>query len=108
MIYGEILKMNDLFGLLFFVLLIAGIFAGLKILSRPQKRTEEEFERKAAEGAGTLGAGMFALQKLLNPEAAKAAEVQMDLKGGRYNKKKREGKGNGKEIEGEENDRKSN
>jgi hypothetical protein len=100
--------MNDLLGLLFFVLLIAGIFAGLKFLSRPQKRTEEEFERKAAEGSGTLGAGMFALQKLLNPEAAKATEVQLDLKGGRYNKKKREGKASGNNFKGEENDRKSN
>lgn len=100
--------MSDWLGLLFFILLFVGVFVGLKILSRPQRRTEEEFERKAAEGAGTLNAGMMALEKLLNPEAAKAAEVKMDLKGGRYNKKKREGKGNGNNFEGEENDRKSN
>ena len=92
---SKIQNMNDWFGLLFFILLIGGVLIGLKVLSRPQKRTEEEFERRAAEGAGTLGAGMMALDKLLNPEAAKAAEVKMQLKEGRYNKKKREGKAGG-------------
>jgi hypothetical protein len=90
--------MNDWIGLLFFVLLVAGIFIGLKVLSRPPKRTSEEFEKRAAEGSGGLSAAMFALQKILNPEAAKSTEVVMDLKGGRYNKKKREGKGNGRQI----------
>ena len=42
--------MSDWIGLLFFVLLVAGVVVGLKLLSRPQKRTEEEFERRAAEG----------------------------------------------------------
>ena len=41
-----------------------------------------------------LGASMNALQELLNPEAAKSKEVQMQLKEGRYGKKKREGKAN--------------
>lgn len=87
--------MNDITGLLFFVLLILGVFVGLKILSRPQNRTDQEFERRAAEGSGGLSAAMFALQKILNPEAAKSTEVVMDVKGGRYNKKKREGKAGG-------------
>jgi len=87
--------MTDWLGLLFFILLIGGIFLGLKLLSKPQKRTEEEFERNAAESASMLGASMNALQELMNPEAAKAKEVQTQLKEGRYNKKKREGKANG-------------
>lgn len=87
--------MGDWLGLLFFVLLIGGVFIGLKLLSRPQKRTEEEFERNAAESVSMLGASMNALQELMNPEAAKAKEVQTQLKEGRYNKKKREGKANG-------------
>ena len=87
--------MNDWLGLLFFVLVIAGAFIGLKILAKPVKRTEEEFERNAAESASLLGASMNALQELLNPEEAKAKEVQTQLKEGRYNKKKREGKANG-------------
>jgi hypothetical protein len=86
--------MSDWIGLLFFVLLIVGAIAGLKLLSKPQKRTEAEFERGAAESASMLGASMNALQELMNPEAAKAKEVQTQLKEGRYNKKKREGKAN--------------
>jgi len=87
--------MNDIIGLLFFVVLITGIYVGLKILSKPQTRTEAEFERGAAESVSMLGAGMNALQEALDPAAARAKEVQMQLKEGRYGKKKREGKGNG-------------
>jgi len=78
-------------------LLIIGIIAGLKVLSKPQTRTEEEFERNAAEGTTMLGTSMNALQEMMNPEAAKAKEVQTQMKEGRYQKKKREGKGNGSE-----------
>ena len=77
------------------MLLIVGVFIGLKILSKPVTRTEAEFERNAAESASMLGASMNALQELMNPEAAKAKEVQMQMKEGRYGKKKREGKGDG-------------
>ena len=87
--------MSDWIGLLFFVLLIVGAFVGLKILSKPQTRTTEEFERRAAESTSMLGASINALQELLNPEAAKSKEVQMQMKEGRYAKKKREGKANG-------------
>ena len=86
--------MSDYIGLLFFVVLIAGIFVGLKILSRPRRRTEEEFERGAAESASMMGASMNALQEILDPAAAKSKEVQTQLKEGRYDKKKREGKAN--------------
>jgi len=87
--------MSDILGLIFFVLLISGIFVGLKILSKPQKRTEAEFERNAAESTSMLGAGMNALQEMLDPAAAKAKEVQTQMKEGRYGKKKREGKADG-------------
>ncbi len=87
--------MADWIGLLFFVLLIVGIFIGLKVLSKPVKRTEAEFERNAAESTSMLGAGMNALQELMDPTAAKAKEVQTQMKEGRYLKKKREGKANG-------------
>lgn len=89
--------MADWIGLIFFVLLIAGIFIGLKILSKRRVRTEAEFERNAAENTTMLGASMNALQELMNPAEAKAKEVQTQLKEGRYNKKKREGKANGDE-----------
>ena len=96
--------MADWIGLLFFVLLIVGIFVGLKILSKPQTRTEAEFERNAAESTSMLGAGMNALQDVLDPAAAKAKEVRAQLKEGRYDKKKREGKAGGDEESGRHGD----
>ena len=88
--------MQDWIGLIFFVLLIVGVIVGLKILSKPQTRTEEEFERNAAESS-MLGAGINALQEALDPAAAKAKEVQTQMKDGRYNKRKRAGKANGED-----------
>lgn len=87
--------MSDWIGLIFFVLLILGIIVGLRLLAKPRTRTTEEFERNAAEGTTALGASMNALQELMNPEAAKAKEVQTQMKEGRYQKKKREGKADG-------------
>lgn len=91
--------MQDWIGLLFFVLLIVGVIVGLKVLSKPVTRTEDEFERNAAEGTTMLGASMNALQELMNPAEAKAKEVQTQMKEGRYGKKKREGKANDDENE---------
>jgi len=67
-------------------------------LSKPITRTEAEFERNAAASTSMLGASMNALQELMNPKAAKAKEVQTQLKEGRYDKKKREGKANGEDL----------
>ena len=90
--------MGDLIGLLFFVLLIIGIIVGLKLLSKPQKRTAEDFERNVSESTSMLGAGVSALQEALDPAAAKAKEVQTQLKEGRYDKKQGEGKANGDNL----------
>ena len=89
--------MGDWIGIAFLVLLVAGAYFGLRSLSNPRTRTTEEFERNAAEGTTGLGASMNALQELMNPEAAKAKEVQVQMKDGRYGKKKREGKAGGEE-----------
>ena len=86
--------MNDWIGLVFFLLLVLGIVIGLRGLAKPRPRTAEEFERNAAEGTTAIGASMNALQELMNPEAAKAKEVITQMKEGRYQKKKREGKAN--------------
>lgn len=99
--------MSDWLGLLFFVLLIAGIFVGLKFLAKPKTRTEEEFERNAAASASLLGASMNALQGILDPTEAKAKETQRQFKEGRYNKKKREGKA-GANAESGQNDKAEN
>lgn len=87
--------MSDWLGLLFFGLLIAGAILGIRALANQKPKTAEEFERSAAENTTMLGASMNALQELMNPEAAKAKEVQMQMKEGRYGKKKREGKASG-------------
>jgi hypothetical protein len=87
--------MNDWIGLGFLALLAVGALVGLKVLSKPATRTAEEFERNAAENTTMMGAGMNALQELLNPEAAKAKEVVTQMKDGRFQKKKREGKAGG-------------
>lgn len=87
--------MQDWIGLVFFMLLIVGVAVGLKFLSKPRVTTSEEFERNAAEGATALGASFNALQELMDPQAAKAKEVVTQMKEGRYQKKKREGKADG-------------
>jgi len=87
--------MGDWIGLGFVIVLIIGAIIGLKALSRPRTTTSEEFERNAAEGTTMLGATANALHELLNPEEAKAKEVVTQMKEGRYQKKKREGKASG-------------
>ena len=87
--------MQDWAGILFFVLLAAGAVIGLRLLAKPRTRTSEEFERNAAENSTMIGASMNALHELLNPEAAKGKETVMQMKEGRYQKKKREGKAGG-------------
>jgi hypothetical protein len=87
--------MSDWFGLIFFVLLAVGVYFGLKSLANKPKRTEDQFENRVNDGTGLLSAGVSGLNELLNPNEAKAKEVKVQLKEGRFNKKKREGKGNG-------------
>ncbi len=86
--------MSDWIGIGFFVLLLVAAYFGIRALANQKPKTSEEFERRAAEGSSGLGASMNALHELMNPEAAKAKEVQMQMKDGRYGKKKREGKAN--------------
>lgn len=87
--------MADWSGIAFFVLLIAAAFVGIRALANQKPRTTEEFEKNAAEGTTALGASMNALNEIMNPSAAKAKEVEMQMKEGRYGKKKREGKASG-------------
>ena len=85
--------MNDWSGLAVILMVVLGGLCTAAYLGRPPERiSEEEFERRAREGARTRAA-MFALQQWLNPKGAKAVEVQQDLKHGYYNKKKIPGGG---------------
>ncbi len=96
--------MSDWIGLGFFVFLIIGIFVGLKVLSKPQTRTAEEFERNAAEATTGIGAIANALQEAIDPAAARSKIVITEMQQGRYQKKKREGKAGGSSDEGDTNE----
>jgi hypothetical protein len=76
--------MNDWIGIAVIAFLIlCGLF-GLSRVSKPYDITTEEFERRAQEGPGLLGAGVIEIQKVLDPAAERAAVVQEELKQGRY------------------------
>src|SRR5215213_8087693 len=76
--------MNDWIGLAVIgFLVLCGLF-GLSRLSKPYNVSVEEFERRAQEGPGLLGAGLVSIQKALDPSKAKAVEALEDLKQGRY------------------------
>ena len=76
--------MSDWIGLAIIgFLVLSGLFA-LSRLGKPYDITTEEFERRAQEGPGLLGAGLVGLQKALDPAMEKAVEAQEDLKQGRY------------------------
>ena len=93
--------MGDWIGLGFFVLLVVGAIFALRALAKPRPRTSDEFERSAAENTTMAGALFSALHDITDPAAAKAKEVRMQMKDGRYLKKKREGKaGDDAETEG--------
>ncbi|MFZ0061599.1 MAG: hypothetical protein WAL47_06135 [Pyrinomonadaceae bacterium] len=77
--------MNDIIGIAFIVLLVLGAVIGLLQLSKPYDVSNEEFEKRAHEAPSLISAGMSGLQKILDPAAGKAMEVQEDFKQGYYN-----------------------
>ena len=94
--------MSDWIGLGVFLLVIVIALVASAQLGKPRKQISvEEFEKRARSG-GYTRAGLFALQEVLNPQAAKSVEVLQDLKSGYYNKKKVPGEGDdGEEGAGE-------
>jgi hypothetical protein len=76
--------MSDWIGLAIIgFIVLCGLF-GLSRLSKPYDVSTEEFERRAQEGPGLLGASLIGLQSALDPAMEKAVQVQEDLKQGRY------------------------
>jgi hypothetical protein len=76
--------MNDWIGLAIIgFLVLCGLF-GLSRLSKPYNLTTEEFEKRAQEGPGLLGASLIGLQSALDPGKQKSVEAIEDLKAGRY------------------------
>ena len=95
--------MSDWIGLLIIGFLVLCGIIGLSQLSKPYDVTPEEFEKRAQEGPGLLGAGLIGIQKALDPAVEKAAAVQEDLKQGRYDGE--QGSGEPPEAgQGDEND----
>ena len=86
--------MTDWIGLIFFVLLIVGVWFGLRALANPRPRTSEDFEKGASENSSFTGALLNALHDVTDPGARRNTEVRQQMKEGRYQKKKREGKAN--------------
>jgi hypothetical protein len=87
--------MSDWIGLAVILGFAAAALLGLRILANPRPRTAEEFERNAAENTTMVGALLNALHDVTDPGAARAKEVRMQMKDGRFTKKKREGKSGG-------------
>jgi hypothetical protein len=83
--------MSDLIGLAVIGFLVLCAVLGLYGLSRPYNLSVEEFEKRAQEGPGLLGAGLVGLQKALDPALEKAVIAQEDLRKGRYNKEQGSG-----------------
>ncbi len=87
-------------------LVLCGLF-GLSQLSKPYDVTTEEFERRAQEGPGLLGAGLVGIQRALDPSKEKAVQVLEDLKQGRYDGEQESGDppeagdGSNKKVNGE-------
>lgn len=86
--------MRDLIGLAFILLIVVG---GLYLLTRPVKPlTVEEFEKRAGENRGMMGAGMLGLQKILDPGTEKAIQVQEDFQQGYLDGEQESGDGDDK------------
>src|SRR6476661_5644224 len=85
--------MNDWVGLgIIALLVLLGLF-GISRVSKPYDLTTEEFEKRAQEGPGLLGAGLIGIQKALDPAMEKAVVVQEDLRDGRYDGEQGSGEG---------------
>ena len=90
--------MSDWIGLGVIVLVVVGALVGLSHLGRkPEPMTAEEYEKRVAEAKGLArgmaAGGLTGLDKFINPGAAKAVEVQQDLKAGYYDDREEEGEG---------------
>jgi hypothetical protein len=86
--------MRDLIGLTFILLVV---FGGLYFLTRPAKPlTVEEFEKRAQENRGMMGAGLLGLQKILDPGTEKAVQAQEDFRQGYLDGEQESGDGDDK------------
>ena len=90
--------MGDWIGLGIIVLVVVGALVGLSQLGKTRKPlTPEEYEDRVAEAKGLARgvavSGLTGLDKFVNPQAAKAIEIQRDFKAGYYNDEEKKGEG---------------
>ena len=83
--------MSDWIGIGVIIFIVLCAIFGLSQLSKPYDVSVDEFEKRAQEGPSLMSAGLSGLQKFLDPAEQKAAEVQEDLRQGRYDKKDESG-----------------
>jgi len=75
--------MSDWIGLGIIALVIVGGLLLLNQITKPYDvKDEEEFQRRRREGGRATG--LMGLQRILDPAAKKAVEVQQDLRRGIY------------------------
>ena len=86
--------MNDWIGLGIILLIVVGGFYAIVRANEPRSLTEEEFQRRAHESRGLLGAGLGALQTALDPAKERAEAVQQDFRQGLYDGEQESGDGN--------------
>ena len=84
--------MSDWIGLISIILILCGIYFGLKHLNKPKSLIEPDFEKRVYDSAQLLSAGINALNENLNPSDAKGKIGIEEVKKGRYNKKEKEEK----------------
>lgn len=77
----------------FFFALAAGVFLGLKVISRKRISTESEFEARAFDRASLLGTGVAALLGILEPGKGRARATINELNQGHHRKKQEVGEG---------------
>ena len=96
--------MSDWIGLAVIAIVVLCVVFGFSRVSKPYDVSTEEFEKRAQEGPGLLGASLVGLQKALDPSKEKAVEVVEDLKRGRYDGEQGSGEppetGHGKDDKG--------
>ena len=98
--------MSDWIGIGVIAFVILCVVFGFSRLSKPYDVSHEEFEKRAQEGPGLLGASLVGLQKALDPSKEKAVEVLQDLKQGRYDGE--QGSGEPPEAGNENDDKRTN
>ncbi|MBD0372300.1 MAG: hypothetical protein ICV60_15765 [Pyrinomonadaceae bacterium] len=87
--------MNDWIGLgIILVIVVGGLYALMRANEPRKPLTEEEFQKRVHESTGLAGAGLSALQQVLDPSAKKARAVIEDMRQGYYDGEQESGDGN--------------